>query len=145
MDKKEFEKYLSDRYQDQISWYGEKSAWNQKRYIFFQWGIIILSSLAPILFLSDDVNEYIPVIVSVLVTIFSAASKTFKFQERWLEYRTTAESLKKERYYFDFDLYEYAQSEKKEILFAQRVEALISRENTRWIEISKASVEKKEK
>jgi hypothetical protein len=117
--------------------------WNQRRYVFFQWGIIILSALAPILFLIEEINKYIPVVVSILVTIFSAASKTFKFQEKWIEYRTTAESLKKEKHFFDFNLYEYGQCENKERLFVQRVEALISRENTRWIEIFKVADPKK--
>jgi hypothetical protein len=114
----------------------------RKKYNFFQWGIIILSALAPILFLIEEVNKYIPVIVSILVTIFSAASKTFKFQEKWTEYRTTCESLRKEKHFYDFDLYEYGQAEDKETLFVQRVEALISRENTRWIEITNSSDKK---
>lgn len=39
MKTEEFSKYLTERYEDQINWYDQKSTWNQKNYGLFQWGI----------------------------------------------------------------------------------------------------------
>ena len=75
----------------------------------------------------------ITVILSIILAIITAALKTFKFQEIWINYRTTAETLKKEKFHYDAGAIEYADAENKEQLFIERVEALISRENTLWI------------
>ena len=37
MTKEEFDKYLEDRYRDQVKWYGGKARHQQKRYRLFQW------------------------------------------------------------------------------------------------------------
>ena len=136
MDKEKFKEYLSNRYEDQIKWYDEKSTSNQSKYRFFQWGVIILSSLTPVLILFSGENKLIPIVVAIFVAIFTAVLKTFKYQENWVEYRTTCETLRKEKHFYDANLYEYDSAENKESLFVERVENLISRENTRWIEIS---------
>ena len=36
-----------------------------------------------------------PIVTSVLVAIITASLKTFKFQENWINYRTTCETLEK--------------------------------------------------
>ena len=51
MDKENFNKYLEERYNNQVKWYDEKSKLNQKIYKFLQWIIIILTAITPILIL----------------------------------------------------------------------------------------------
>ena len=63
------------------------------------------------------------------------ALKTFKFQENWVNCRTIAEALTKEKYYYDAGALEYATVKDKEQLFVQRVEALISTESASWMAI----------
>jgi hypothetical protein len=46
--------------------------------------------------------------------------------------------LKKEKHFYDAELFEYNEVEDKESFFIERVESLISRENTKWFEISKS-------
>ena len=72
-------------------------------------------------------------IISIGVIIGTSSSKVFKFQEKWINYRTTCETLKKEWYYYKSGIYEYKESENLEELFVERVENLISRENTYWM------------
>ena len=78
---------------------------------------------------------------SVLVAILATSLKTFKFEENWINYRTTCETLKKEVHFYYARIGEYEDSEDKEALFVKRVEALISRENTLWL----TTVEEKQK
>ena len=78
--------------------------------------------------------------MAALVAISTAALKTFKYQENWISYRTTAETLKKEIHFYEATIQGYENVEDKEALFVERVESLISRENTFWL----MSHEKKE-
>ena len=142
METSTFKAYLSDRYDDQIKWYDGKSRDNQKKYKAAQFVVIILSASTPVLIEFSGPGSFVELthlatVTSVVVAILTTLLKTFKYQENWLTYRTTCETLKKEKYYFDFDLGEYASSNNKQALFVERVESLISRENTTWISSQK--------
>ena len=134
MDKEKFENYIKERYKDQINWYSNRSSRNKILYNWFQWSAIILSASIPVLVVSiGEINKWITAVLSIILAIATAGLKTFKFQEYWINYRTIAETLKKEKYYYCAELSEYATVEDKEQLFVERVERLISRENTLWI------------
>ena len=139
MDTDKFQKYIKERYHDQINWYDNKSLWNQKWYRRLQWGLIVFSAMTPVLIAIDwrlptyPLLRWVPIVTSVLVAILASALKTFKFQENWLNYRTTCETLKKEIHFYEAGIGEYANAEDKETLFVERVENLISREHSLWI------------
>lgn len=143
MEPQQFKKYLDERYKNQVDWYDKKSMINQKKYNYIQFFLIIFSSLTPILIVIDfcqPINAYIkwsPVFTSVIVAILTSVLKCFKYQENWINYRSTCETLKKEYYYYEAAINQYSDSEDKEALFVERVESLISRENTLWINICK--------
>ena len=128
-----FEEYLKERYQDQIEWYSKKSSQNKQYYQWFQWAVIIISASVPVLVASMPTWKWITVALSIILAIATAALKTFKFQENWVNYRTIAETLKKEKHYYDAEAGEYATVEDKRQLFVEIVEALLSRENTLWM------------
>ena len=134
MDKDQFNSYLESRYRKETDWYDKKAIWNHRIYQIFQWTAIILSAFTPILILiSDGIVRWFAVAIAVLVAISTAALKTFKYQENWINYRTTCETLKKEYYFYEAGIQGYEGVEDKEALFIQRVESLISRENTLWV------------
>lgn len=134
MNTEKFEKYLTDRYLDQINWYSDRAGRNKSLYQLFQWGVIILSASVPVLLTSiPETHQWITICVSVVLAIGTTALKTFKFQENWINYRSVAETLKKEKFFFDANLHEYSVSEDKMSLFVKRIESLISRENTLWV------------
>lgn len=134
MEAEKFESYIKERYSDQIKWYGNKSSRNKTYYMIFQWGVIILSSSVPVLVGTlPESYKFISIIVSVVLAIGTGSLKAFKFQELWINYRTIAESLKKEKYFYNAGLSDYSSVDDKEALFVERVESLISRENSLWI------------
>ncbi len=134
METEDFQKYLKERYEDQINWYDKKSAWNQKLYRYFQWSVIILATITPVLVaIPSDKNRWPAVIIAALVAIGTTILKTFKYQENWINYRTTCETLRKEIHFYRAGLGDYRDSEDREALFVERVESLISRENTMWL------------
>ncbi len=143
MDKESFARYLKERYQDQVGWYDRKAATNQTLYRRLQWSVIILSATTPVLIeidtdlLPSELFGRLALLTSLSVAILTSALKTFKYQENWINYRTTCETLRKESYFYEAELGEYRDSESKESLFVDRVENLISRENTMWVSTQK--------
>lgn len=129
----QFDEYLKERYEDQISYYGAKAGWNKRMYNWFQWGVIILSAVLPVLVVSLKAEHtWAAAGLSVLLAIAASALKVFKFQENWLNYRQLAETLKQEKYFYEAALGSYANAPDKGAMFVDRVEALISRENAIW-------------
>lgn len=70
-----------------------------------------------------------------MVAIFVGISNFGKFGENWHNYRTTCETLRKELSYYQAKINDYKDSTSPEELFAQRVESIISVENTKWLTI----------
>ena len=139
MEQNAFSDYLTDRYEGQIDFYDHKAQHNQEMYRSMQWIVIVLAALTPIL-IELDVDKiagidfkHVATVTSAIVAILTAGLKTFKYQENWINYRTTCETLRKEKHYFDAGVGDYAKASDKESVFVERVESLISRENTTWI------------
>lgn len=137
MDAATFATYLEKRYQDQLDYYEKASGKNQKKYKFFQWSLIILSTLTTILAALPKMEgfklEYVIVFTSAVVTILTSALKTFQYQELWVTYRSTIEQLKPEIYYYTFNVGDYGQSGvDKETLFVTRVEGILGKEHEAW-------------
>ena len=82
MTDEQFDEYLKDRYQDQIDYYGSKAGWNKRTYNWFQWSVIIVSSILPVLVVS--INEKYKLVaagLSVVLAIGTSALKAFKFHD----------------------------------------------------------------
>jgi len=139
MDNNEFEKYLQERYFDQVNWYDGKAGKNQKLYIIFQWGLIVLAALTPVMvalsskFPNAPWFDWIPIISSALVAILGSSLKTFRYQENWINYRATCELLRKEYYLYQAGVDEYESATNKDSLFIDRIETIIARETNAWV------------
>ena len=139
MDQKTFDDYLKDRYLPEIAWYDTNSLHNQVWYRTLQSALIVLSASTPVIIAlaqktpSGAWIQRLSLITSVLVAIIATTLKTFKFQENWINYRTTCETLKKEIHFYHAGVDEYADGAGRESTFVKRVESLISRENTLWL------------
>ncbi|UCE60368.1 MAG: DUF4231 domain-containing protein [Phycisphaerales bacterium] len=140
MNTTEFEKYLSERYKKQRKWYSDKAAWNKTRYQMLQWVALFFGALTPVLIaLRESLDPRIPwhiaaLCSSALVVFASSVLKAFKYQETWLNYRTTSEVLKKELYFYQARVHAYSNTASPEQLFVSRVEAIVSRENALWVD-----------
>ena len=134
MDKKDFEEFLKNRYYQQIDWYDRKAARNHWAYKILQSTLIILSAITPVLVVVGGALErWLAVFISALVAIEASTLKVFKFQENWINYRTTCETLRKEIHYYKAKIYGYGNTDDPEALFVDGVETLISREHTLWL------------
>lgn len=138
------EEYLKQRVEDQIKWYSKRSIFNQSRYKFlFILQLIFSSSITVLVIFSD--NFYLKIIIAilgVLVTAINSLIVAFKYFENWTSYRTTAESLKKEKYFFTTKTGIYKSDDFN--LFVKNIEGLISKENSNWRRELKNKREKNE-
>jgi hypothetical protein len=74
-------------------------------------------------------------IMGIMVLVSAGIISLFQFNELWTEYRTNAESLKHEKYLYLSSAKPYDTKDKFKVL-VERVERLISIENSRWQELS---------
>lgn len=159
MDKAVFDEYVENRYRKQMDYYSKSSSKNQKKYKQFQWILIILSALTPVLAalngvtssnslkifnVGSQVVQILLVVISSIVAILTTGLKTFRYQDLWIKYRTTYELLKPEIYYYEFNIGMYGSTgTDKEGVFVTRVEAILNTEHSQWQPVSKSQDEKK--
>ncbi|KAB2880910.1 DUF4231 domain-containing protein [bacterium] len=152
MDKEQFSKFIEERYNKETNWYDHKAQKYKTYYTRFQFSVIILSTLTPVIISQEsnmsrsgefDYWKLVAISLSTAVAIITTLLKTFKFHETWINYRTTCETLRKEIHLYNASVGEYGRTAEKEKLFVERVESLISRENTLWLSISRTEKENK--
>ncbi len=131
--------YLKERVDDQIQWYDKRSTHNQGWYKSLRTTEIVLSILIPFLaglLTIDIVNKLIIGFFGVIIAIIAGVLSLYKFQENWLHYRTTSETLKHEKYLFvtRSGIYD---GEDRFSVFVEKIENIISKENLNWYEYVK--------
>ena len=131
------DEYIHDRLDDQIAWYDSKSSRNQRLFKRLRMAEIVAAAAIPVLTaFVDPERPLVTVSIGVLgaaVAVIAGAMGLYQFERLWVEYRTTCEGLRKEKYLFltgsePFDR-ELADNFR---LLVQRVESLVSKENTSW-------------
>lgn len=96
--------YLEKRVDNQINWYSNKSSTNKKLHYWTKGLMIIFSIAIPFVAGINDQDAY-PLNLALgmlggLVAILTGLSALLKFQEKWAEYRITAEGLKREKHVY---------------------------------------------
>ena len=127
------DEYIKDRVDDQIAWYDRKSGSNKKWFIIFQITTLVASASVPVfaIFSGDMWARVFVAILGSAAAITTGIVSLYQFREHWIEYRTTAESLKHEKYLYQTSTDPYVGDGAFSVL-VERVEALVSQENTAW-------------
>ena len=135
--------YIEQRLDDQIDWYDRKS---QSAQCWFKWlrGTEIIAAAA-IPLIAGFATDPFPVTLTVgvlgaSIAVISATISLNQFQENWTEYRTTCESLKHEKFLYLTKAEPYHEEEPFRF-FVQRIESLISKENSAWSQYTQANLE----
>lgn len=136
------EEYIQRRVDDQINWYSKSS--QKAKFYFKLFKIVEICAAASIPIIAGFGAALIPVNLIVallggLIAILSALVSLNKYQERWIEYRNTSEALKREKFLFLTKAEPYDEQTPFRT-FALRIESLISKENTNWVQIAKRPV-----
>lgn len=127
--------YLKDRLDNQISWYSKKSRVLKKRHHTIRVLVIFISLLLPLLTgLASDSTPYLKIAItigSLLIAFFEGITGLFQYQEHWLNYRATAETLKREKLLFLTASGPYEKTKSLQLLVT-RCEGIMSEENQSW-------------
>ena len=130
------EDYIEQRLNDQINWYDRKSATNQHWFKRLRFAEIVAAATIP--FLSGFADKSFPIKIAigalgVFVAVIASLLGLLQLQVHWIEYRTAAESLRKEKFLFLTQTDPYGKDDAFHLL-VQRIEGLLSKENTEWVQ-----------
>jgi hypothetical protein len=126
--------YLKTRVDDQINWLSKKSGKNQKWYKWLRLLEIAAAAAVPLLVGFRDKHLSIPVIIGcigVLLVILQGVHQLYKFRDKWTEYRSAAEALKREKYLFEAGVSPYDDNNGFKT-FVRNVETILGMENMTW-------------
>jgi hypothetical protein len=133
-----------DRLEDQISWYDRKSSSNQKTYKRIKFTEIIAAAIIPFLgALNLPHVGWWTGTLGVIITVFEGMLHLNQYQQNWIAYRSTCESLKHEKYVFIAKASPYAGVADPRALLAERVESLVSQEHAKWASSQQESTKAK--
>ncbi len=101
--------------------------------MFFQILQVVSAALVPVLTGAEIGSKVAVGSFGAIAAVTTAIISLYKFQERWIQYRSTCETLKHEKYLYVTGVAPYDQEDRFSLL-VHRVEALISKEHSRWAE-----------
>ncbi len=126
--------YMTDRVDDQISYYDSQSMSARNWYKFLTSTQIISGAFIPLISgFSAQIphSEWIVAIFGLAVTISTAFLSLNKYQERWINFRTTCETLRHLKFLYLARSIPY---DKNEAFgrFVADIESVVSKENSDW-------------
>ena len=137
------ERYLKERLEGQIVWYDKKSIFCQKCYKYTKIVIGLCAiSLSPLAVLKVQYTDSLLVLIGALMAVLEYFPSINHFQERWLQYRTTCESLRREQQLYITQSDIYFDNSNAFHLLVERCENIIKFENYNWREFSKQQTER---
>jgi len=125
-----------ERLEDQIAWYDPKSLANQRTYKRVK--IVEILAAAGIPFLAVFKLSFIAMVtggLGVLITVLEGMLHLNQYQQNWIAYRSTCESLKHEKYTYLGKASPYINVSDPHALLAERIESLVSQEHAKWASV----------
>jgi Protein of unknown function (DUF4231) len=136
---------IIERLEDQIGWYDRKSKSNMQWFKRIKMTEIVSAAVIPLLAASHMPGTGAATgILGVLITVFEGTLQLNQFQENWISYRETCESLKHEKYMFLANAAPYSSVEKPRALLAERIEGLVSQELAKWESVQEQEAKSKQ-
>ncbi len=89
------------RLEDQLNWYGDKSAWNQRWYKGLRITQVVLATSIPLVSIANVAwIKWVTSFFGGLIAILEVIQHLNQFGTFWVQYRSTAEHLKHEKFLF---------------------------------------------
>jgi hypothetical protein len=122
-----------ERLEDQIAWYDRMGRVSYKRYFASRMITIMSASLILIAgSLHFNFGAWIDSLLAMTIIFVQLLETVQQYQANSISYRSTAESLKHEKYLYLGMAGPYATSQNPSALLAERTESLVSREHAAW-------------
>ncbi len=134
------------RLEDQAHWYGGRSKRAQRIYKCTKVVEIVAAALIP--FFTGLKFKHFELVVGsfgVMITILEGILQLNQYQQIWTMYRATSEALTHEKYLFLAIAGPYATAGvNPPVLLAERIETIMSQENTKWVSVQDQSGKSKD-
>lgn len=132
------------RLEDQIDWYDRKSSANQRTFRRIKITEILAAALIPFVsvFRMQSVS-YATAGLGVLITVLEGMLHLNQYQQNWINYRSTCEELKHEKFVYLGNAGPYANVKDPRALLAERVESLVSQEHAQWATVQQQNAKEK--
>jgi hypothetical protein len=127
---------IMERLEDQIAWYDRKSLGNQRTYKRVKIVEILAAAGIPLLAaLKFSFMAMVTGGLGVVITVLEGLLHLNQYQENWIAYRSTCESLKHEKYTYLGKASPYSNVPDPHALLAERIESLVSQEHAKWASV----------
>jgi len=125
------------RLDGQADWYSTRSKRAQRLYKWMKAIEIIAAALIPFLTGRTFIHKDLAIGgLGVLITILEGILQLNQYQRIWAVYRATSEALTHEKYLYLAKAGSYAVADTDAArLLAERIEAIMSQENTKWVSL----------
>lgn len=120
-----------ERLEDQVGWYDRKSASSQRVFKRLKVLQLAAAALVPVA-ASVHAAVWITGALGALVVVVEGIQQLGQYQQNWMNYRSTCEALKHEKYLYLAGAGHYHGSEDPERMLAERIEGLVSQEHAKW-------------
>ena len=124
-----------ERLDDQIRWYDIHSGRQRRAFYSLKVVTVVAAATIPLSAAILPNGYWNPIVTSslgALIVVIEGMQQLFQLQTNWILYRSTCESLKREKYLYLGNAGPYAAAQNSHALLAERVESLISKELAGW-------------
>lgn len=125
-----------ERLEDQIRWYDRESGRSRGMFKRLKTATMAISVSIPLsAAFVTRYPSYTGVITGAMgatIALLEGLQQLNQYHQNWITYRSTAESLKHEKYLFLSTAGPYAAASNPRALLAERIESLVSQEHAKW-------------
>ena len=135
------QQYMAERVDRQIAWYNKKAAINKTYHYLCRTIIMTFSAAIPVIALvhfNSEIKDVTLGVLGAIVAVLSGMASLMSYQEKWTEYRLSAEELMHEKMAYFTKTEHY--KEQGFDFFVTRVEEILKGERTTWSLNSRKSI-----
>ena len=119
------------RLEEQIAWYSRGARRNKRCYLRIKVVQIVSAASIPVL-AATSLPTWVAGGLGALIVVLESVQQLFQFHSNWTHYRSTAESLKHEKFLYLAHAGSYATAANPDALLAERIESRVSQEHSAW-------------
>jgi hypothetical protein len=120
------------RLEDQIAWYDRKSEHCQRMFTVLKVLEIVIAAAIPVTAAAGLTTWGVGAGGAVIV-VLEGLQQLQQYQQNWLNYRSTCERLKHEKFLYLATAGHYASASRPDAMLAERIEGLVSQEHAAWV------------
>jgi hypothetical protein len=128
-----------ERLEDQLGWYDRKSGQQKRWFQRLKVAQLVIAAAIPVV-AGVGADAWITGSLGAAIVVLEGIQQLFQYQQNWLGYRATAEALKHEKYLYLAHAGAYRDATARDAVLAERVEALVSQEQSSWTAVQAEAV-----